>query len=76
MTTFLDLIAPLLQDQAGVVGAQLFADDPEGFVAEQALVAKFITLLRGDSPDVQFQVGGGRVSESVKKERGGVIVIK
>lgn len=56
VTTFLDLIAPLLQDQAGAVGAQLAAEDPEGFAAEQGLVARFITLLRGETPDVQFQI--------------------
>ena len=47
-------------DQAGVVGAQLASEDPEGFAAEQQLVARFITLLRGETPDVQFQVSLGK----------------
>ena len=31
-------------------------DDPEDFIEEQSLMGKFVTLLRGDSPDQQYLV--------------------
>ncbi len=54
--TFMDLVSPIVVDQAGVDTAQLLRDDRDGFVADQQLVARFITLLQGPTPDLQFQV--------------------
>lgn len=34
----------------------LMQDDPEDFIEEQSLMGKFVTLLRGDSPDQQYLV--------------------
>ena len=34
----------------------LVKDDPEDFVEEQSLMGKFVTLLKGDSPDQQYLV--------------------
>ena len=31
-------------------------DDPEDFAEEQSLMGKFVTLLKGDSPDQQYLV--------------------
>lgn len=34
----------------------LIKDDPEDFAEEQSLMGKFVTLLKGDSPDQQYLV--------------------
>ena len=37
-------------------GISLVKDDPEDFAEEQNLMGKFVTLLKGDSPDQQYLV--------------------
>lgn len=52
----MELLSPLVQDQAGVDMAQVIKDDPDGFASDQQLVARFVTLLGADVPDTHFQI--------------------
>ncbi|CAH3032160.1 unnamed protein product [Pocillopora meandrina] len=49
----LNLVSTLVCDQEDQPSEQ---DDPEDFIEEQSLMGKFVTLLRGDSPDQQYLI--------------------
>lgn len=53
VTSFLDLISPLVKDQPDQPAGAL---EDEDFGSEQVLVGRLVTLLQGESADVQYQI--------------------
>ncbi|PFX32322.1 vacuolar protein sorting-associated protein 35-like [Stylophora pistillata] len=49
----LNLVSALVCDQEDQPSE---SDDPEDFIEEQSLMGKFVTLLKGDSPDQQYLI--------------------